>query len=63
MADTILDETIAALEQVRAAWLRVIQWDNQCAGTGKPCHSRKCGCALEMQNAIDSEPLTTPAHV
>lgn len=40
-------------ELVRAAFLRRLQEDNDCDLTGKPCHSHKCGCALEMHAYID----------
>lgn len=54
---------IAALEDdrkmLRAAWMRRLQVENECGGLvnspGKPCHSHKCGCALEMQQYIDAE--------
>jgi hypothetical protein len=52
-------------EQLRSAWLRRIQIENECAAhqegrnPGKPCHSYKCGCALEMQSLIDSYQQTT----
>ena len=46
-------KVIAAL---RAAFLRHVQFDNNdhCNATGLPCReAAKCGCALEMQTAID----------
>lgn len=43
--------------RVRRAWLRQIQIENKCpTTTGQPCHSHKCGCALEMQNLIEAAP-------
>jgi len=41
---------------LRKAFLRFVQQDNSCHAydTGNPCHSHKCGCALEMQSYIDA---------
>ena len=57
LADRILWRPMDEIELIRAAWLRYLQFENECyAGvTGKPCHSHKCGCALEMQSYIDKE--------
>lgn len=47
------------IDPARAAWLWQLQIENDCNAfrevrLGKPCHSHKCGCALEMQNFIDA---------
>lgn len=41
-----------ALDELRAAWLRVIQAENTCAATGKPCHAKRCGCQAEQEMLI-----------
>lgn len=43
----------AEIERLRSAWLYSIQCENICAADGKPCHSHKCACAIEMQSLID----------
>ena len=41
-----------ALDELRAAWLRVIQAENACVVTGKPCDAKRCGCAAEQEMLI-----------
>lgn len=38
--------------EVQAAWLRVIQAENTCGVTGKPCDAVRCGCAAEQEMLI-----------
>lgn len=38
--------------EVRTAWLRVIQAENTCGVTGKPCDAVRCGCAAEQEMLI-----------
>jgi hypothetical protein len=47
-------------ELLALAWLRVIQAENSCAVTGKPCReAKRCGCQAEqdmlIQEAKDAE--------
>lgn len=39
------DRLTAEVERLRGAWLRVIQAENTCGVTGKPCDAVRCGCA------------------
>lgn len=50
-----LFQAVNDADAARRAFLRYLQLDNQCkvASVGEPCHSHKCGCAIEMQNYID----------
>jgi len=32
----------------REPWLRVIQTDNSCDPTGRPCGAKRCGCDAEL---------------
>lgn len=50
-----IEELYDTINRLQSAWLRCIQIDNKCAVTGKPCHSHKCACALEMQAYVDAE--------
>lgn len=38
--------------EATAAWLRVIQAENTCGVTGKPCDAVRCGCAAEQEMLI-----------
>lgn len=38
--------------EMQAAWLRVIQAENTCGVTGKPCDAVRCGCAAEQEMLI-----------
>lgn len=43
-------------DRLRAAWLRVIQSENSCVATGKPCSARRCGCRGEQELLIAEMP-------
>lgn len=36
-------------DALQDAWLRVIQVENSCAVTGRPCEAKRCGCVAEMR--------------
>lgn len=38
--------------EMQAAWLHVIQAENTCGVTGKPCDAVRCGCAAEQEMLI-----------
>ena len=42
----------AERDALRYAWLRVIQAENSCAITGRPCDARRCGCDAEQEMLI-----------
>ena len=46
------DDARAVVERTRSAWLRVIQAENTCGVTGKPCDAVRCGCAAEQEMLI-----------
>jgi hypothetical protein len=39
-------------DALRGAWLRVIQAENNCAVTGRPCDAKRCGCQAEQEMLI-----------
>jgi len=46
------DREIALASEVlrlRRGWLRVIQGENSCVTSGKPCTAKRCGCAAELE--------------
>jgi hypothetical protein len=54
----------AEIARLRAAWLRVIQAENECRATGLPCREPAlCGCKLEqealcaVEDAVSDHPL------
>lgn len=66
MSDTLVSsllQKVNEVDAVRRAFLRYVQLDNQCKCIlGSPCHSHKCGCAIEMQACIDMASAPPPAH-
>lgn len=42
----------AERDELRAAWLRVIQFENSCIETGQPCKAKLCGCEAEQETLI-----------
>lgn len=48
----LLEDAADEIERLRAAWLRVIQAENTCGVTGRPCDARRCGCAAEQEMLI-----------
>ena len=44
-----LEIALASEVRLRAAWLRVIQAENACVVTGRPCDAKRCGCAAEQE--------------
>lgn len=56
-------EQINKVDATRRAFLHYLQVENQCKCIlGSPCHSHKCGCAVEMQDYIDKASAPPPAH-
>jgi len=52
--------------RLQRGWLRVIQAENSCAVTGRPCDAKRCGCEAEREilaneAAEDDPPLTVSA--
>lgn len=43
---------VKRLREAQSAWLRVIQEENSCPPTGKPCDAVRCGCAAEQEMLI-----------
>lgn len=39
----------AEVGRLRRGWLRVIQGENSCVTSGKPCTAKRCGCDAEME--------------
>jgi hypothetical protein len=51
----IADATAALVvvtDAAAAAWLRVIQTENSCKATGRPCDAKRCGCKAEQETLI-----------
>jgi uncharacterized coiled-coil DUF342 family protein len=44
-----LQEAQAQVARLRRGWLTTIQVENSCAGSGKPCDAKRCGCIEEME--------------
>jgi hypothetical protein len=45
-------DLVREVERLRAAWLRVIQAENSCQVSGRPCDGKRCGCAAEQEMLI-----------
>ncbi len=43
---------IVRAREMQAAWMRVIQAENTCGVTGKPCDAVRCGCSAEQEMLI-----------
>ena len=50
------DAAQAEAARLREAWLDVIQSENACRRTGKPCDAKRCGCAAEQEMLIKEVP-------
>jgi hypothetical protein len=48
----LLRALAADRDALRGAWLRVIQAENSCEATGKPCNAKRCGCKAEQDMLI-----------
>ena len=44
---------IVRAREMQAAWMRVIQAENTCGVTGKPCDAVRCGCSAEQEMLIE----------
>ena len=47
------EEAPAEIDRLRRGWLKVIQTENQCAATGRPCPAKRCGCEAEREMLAD----------